>query len=52
MRNGKDITDNYTFGTHEDGTLTVTEATQTFTVNENVNVLVNGRLTVDEIKAQ
>ena len=52
MRNGEDITDNYTFGTHEDGTLTVTEATQTFTVNENVNVLVNGRLTVDEIKAQ
>ena len=52
MRNGKDITDNYTFGTHIDGTLEVTEATQTFTINENVNVLVNGRLTVDEIKAQ
>ena len=52
MRNGKDITDNYTFGTHEDGTLTVTEATQTFTVNENVNVLVNGSLTIAEIKAQ
>ena len=52
MRNGKDITDNYTFGTHVDGTLKVTEATQTFTINENVNVLVNGSLTVDEIKAQ
>ena len=51
-RNGKDITDNYTFGTHVDGTLTVTEATQTFNVNENVNVLVNGSLTIDEIKAQ
>ena len=51
-RNGKDITDNYTFGTHVDGTLKVTEATQTFNVNENVNVLVNGSLTVDEIKAQ
>ena len=52
MRNGKDITDNYTFGTHVDGTLKVTEATQTFNINENVNVLVNGSLTVDEIKAQ
>ena len=52
MRNGKDITDNYTFGTHVNGTLKVTEATQTFTVNENVNVLVNGSLTIDEIKAQ
>ena len=51
-RNGKDITDNYTFGTHVDGTLKVTEATQTFTVNENVNVLVNGTLTVEQIKAQ
>lgn len=52
MRNGKNITDNYTFGTHLDGTLEVTEATQTFNVNENVNVLVNGSLTIDEIKAQ
>ena len=52
MRNGKDITRNYTFGTHLDGTLKVTEATQTFTVNENVNVLVNGSLTIAEIKAQ
>ena len=52
MRNGKDITSNYTMGTHVNGTLTVTEATQTFTVNENVNVLVNGSLTIDEIKAQ
>ena len=52
IRDGKDITSNYTMGTHVNGTLTVTEATQTFTVNENVNVLVNGRLTVDEIKAQ
>lgn len=52
MRNGKDITRNYTFGTHVDGTLKVTEATQTFNVNENVNVLVNGSLTIDEIKAQ
>lgn len=51
-RNGKDITDNYTFGTHVNGTLTVNEATQIFTVNENVNVLVNGSLTIDEIKAQ
>ena len=52
IRDGKDITSNYTMGTHVNGTLTVTEATQTFTINENVNVLVNGRLTVDEIKAQ
>lgn len=51
MRNGKDITSNYTTS-HVNGTLTVTEATQTFTVNENVNVLVNGSLTIDEIKAQ
>ena len=51
-RNGEDITRNYTFGTHEDGTLKVTEATQTFNVNENVNVLVNGTLTIAEIKAQ
>ena len=52
MRNGKDITSNYTRGTHVNGTLTVKEATQTFTVNENVNVLVNGTLTVEQIKAQ
>lgn len=52
MRNGKDITDNYTFGTPENGTLTVTQATQKFTINENVNVLVNGSLTIDDIKAQ
>lgn len=52
MRNGKDITDNYTFGTHVNGTLTVNQATQTFTVNENVNVLVSGSLTIAEIKAQ
>ena len=52
MRNGKDITDNYKFGTHVDGTLRVTEATQTFTVNENVNVLVKGTLTIEQIKAQ
>ena len=52
MRNGKDITDNYTFGTPENGTLTVTQATQKFTINENVNVLVNGNLTIDDIKAQ
>lgn len=51
MRNGKDITSNYTTS-HVNGTLTVTEATQTFTVNENVNVLVNGSLTIAEIKAQ
>ena len=52
MRNGKDITDNYTFGTPENGTLTVTQTTQKFTINENVNVLVNGSLTIDDIKAQ
>lgn len=51
-RNGKDITSNYTMGTHVNGTLKVTEATQTFNINENVNVLVNGSLTIDEIKAQ
>ena len=50
-RNGKDITSNYTISP-VNGTLTVTEATQTFTVNENVNVLVNGTLTVEQIKAQ
>ena len=52
IRDGKDITSNYTMGTHKDGTLTVTEATQTFTINENINVLVNGSLTIDGIKAQ
>lgn len=52
MRNGKDITRNYTFGTHVDGTLKVTEATQTFNINENVNVLVNGSLTIEQIKTQ
>ena len=52
IRDGKDITSNYTMGTHVNGTLTVNVATQTFTVNENVNVLVNGSLTIDEIKAQ
>ena len=52
IRDGKDITSNYTMGTHVNGTLKVTEATQTFTVNENVNVLVNSSLTIDEIKAQ
>ena len=52
VRNGKDITSNYTMGTHVDGTLTVNEATQTFTVNENVNVLVNGSLAIEQIKAQ
>ena len=51
-RNGKDITSNYTMGTHVNGTLKVTEATQTFNINENVNVLVNGSLTIAEIKAQ
>ena len=50
-RNGKDITSNYTISP-VNGTLTVTEETQTFTVNENVNVLVNGTLTVEQIKAQ
>ena len=52
IRDGKDITSNYTMGTHVNGTLTVNVATQTFIVNENVNVLVNGSLTIDEIKAQ
>lgn len=52
IRDGKDITSNYTMGTHVNGTLTVNVATQTFNVNENVNVLVNGSLTIDEIKAQ
>ena len=50
-RNGKDITSNYTIS-HVNGTLTVNEAPQTFNINENVNVLVNGSLTIDEIKAQ
>ena len=52
IRDGKDITSNYTMGTHLNGTLTVTEATQTFTVNENVNVLVNSSLTIEQIKTQ
>ena len=52
IRDGKDITSNYTMGTHVNGTLTVNEATQIFTVNENVNVLVNGSLTIEQIKAQ
>ena len=49
-RDGKDITSNYTFGTHENGTLEVKPILQTITAEENLYVKVSGTLTIDEIK--
>lgn len=49
MRDTKDITSNYTFGTHEKGTLTVEAAERNFEIND-VNVLVGEHLSYSELK--
>ena len=49
-RNGKNITDNYKFGTHINGTLTVETATQTVNITENLYVKVGETLTIEKIK--
>ena len=51
-RGDKDITSNYTFGTHINGTLKVESSLQTVNVNDNLNVKVGGTLTIDQIKEQ
>ncbi len=51
-RGDKDITSNYTFGTHVNGTLEVEPTLQTVTVNTNINVKVGGTLTIAQIKEQ
>ena len=50
IRNGKNITDNYTFGTHVNGTLKVETATQTVNITENLYVKVGETLTIEKIK--
>ena len=49
-RDGKDITSNYTFGTHENGTLEVKQSSQIITAEENLYVKVDGTLAIDKIK--
>ena len=49
MRGTKDITDNYTFGTHVSGTLTIKPAERNFEIND-VNVLVGQHLSYSELK--
>ena len=49
MRNGEDITGNYTFGTHVNGTLTVTSADQPLAIADQY-VKVNGSITKDYLK--
>ena len=49
-RDGKDITSNYNFGTHVNGTLEVKQLSQIITAEENLYVKVSGTLTIDEIK--
>ena len=51
-RGDKDITSNYTFGTHINGTLKVEPSLQTVNVNKNLNVKVGGTLTIAQIKEQ
>ena len=50
MRGSKDITSNYTFGTHVNGTLTVETAPQTVNITENLYVKVGETLTIKKIK--
>ncbi len=50
MRDTKDITSNYTFGTHINGTLKVETALQTVNVNKNLYVKVGETLTLEKIK--
>ena len=49
-RDGKDITSNYTFGTHKNGILEVKQLSQIITAEENLYVKVSETLTIDEIK--
>ena len=49
-RDGKDITSNYTFGTHVNGILEVKQLSQIITAEENLYVKVGGNLTIDKIK--
>ena len=49
-RDGKDITSNYTFGTHVNGTLEVKQSSQIITAEENLYVKVDGTLAIDKIK--
>ena len=49
-RDGKDITSNYTFGTHKNGILEVKQSSQIITAEENLYVKVGGNLTIDKIK--
>ena len=49
MRNGEDITSNYTMGTHVNGTLTVTSAEQPLAIAEQY-VKVNGSITKDYLE--
>ena len=48
-RNGEDITDNYTFGTHVNGVLEVKSADQPLAIADQ-NVKVNGSITTDYLK--
>ena len=48
-RNGKNITDNYTFGTHINGTLTIEPVERNFEIND-INVLVGTHLSYLELK--
>lgn len=50
MRGSKNITDNYKFGTHIKGTLTVATAPQTVNITENLYVKVGETLTITKIK--
>ena len=49
-RDGKDITSNYTFGTHVNGTLKVEPVSQIITAEDNLYVKAGGTLTIDRIK--
>ncbi len=50
MRGDKDITSNYTFGSHVNGTLTITTANQTLSIADQY-VRVNGTLLTSELEA-
>lgn len=49
MRNGEDITGNYTFGTHVNGTLTVTSAEQPLAIADQY-VRVNGSILLSDLE--
>ena len=50
MNGDKDVTDNYTFGTHKNGILKVNPIPLVFSLNRNIYVRVNKTLTIDKIK--